>query len=133
MVHRSLYCRMFQSARVRSDVALIRAAVVNIGKLIFEKDRRINFTMKKIIALSSLLALIALGMACGGAATNNTTNVNRNVNAALSNANAALTNAANQVNAAANQVANAASQVNAATTNVNRPMANANANKPANK
>ena len=38
--------------------------------------------MKKIIALSTLLALAALGMACGDAASNNTANVNKNVNAA---------------------------------------------------
>lgn len=80
--------------------------------------------MKKIIALSSLLALSALGMACGdGAANNSAANMNKNANAAMANANAALTNAASQVNAAANQVANAASQVNAATSNMAKPPA----------
>ena len=39
--------------------------------------------MKKIIALSALLALGALGMACGDSAANNTAaNVNKNANAA---------------------------------------------------
>ena len=84
--------------------------------------------MKKIIALSTLLALGALGMACGDGAANNA-NTNKNVNAALSNANAAIANAANQMQQAANQVSNAASQVNSAASNAmaNKP-ANANAN-----
>lgn len=87
--------------------------------------------MKKIIALSTLLALGALGMACGDGAANNAANTNKNVNAALTNANAAIANAANQMQTAANQVSNAASQVNSAASNMaaNKPMANANVNK----
>ena len=90
--------------------------------------------MKKIIALSALLALGALGMACGDATSNNAAaNGNRNVANALANANAATANAVNQIQSAANQVNAAASQVNAAASNavnsVNRPAAtNANAN-----
>jgi hypothetical protein len=82
--------------------------------------------MKKIIALSTLLALGALGMACGGDAANNTvSNANKNVNAALTNANAAMANAANQMQSAANQVSNAASQVNSAASNMaNKPAMN---------
>jgi hypothetical protein len=57
--------------------------------------------MKKIIALSTLLALSALGMACGGDAANNTAaNTNKNV------ANS-MNAAANAMNAAANQAATA--------------------------
>ena len=84
--------------------------------------------MKKIIALSALVALGALGMACGDATSNNAVaNANRNANAALANANAALANATNQVANAASQVSNAASQVaNAA--NANRPVVVSNAN-----
>ena len=82
--------------------------------------------MKKIIALSTLLALGALGMACGDSATNNAVaNANKNVANALNTANAATANAVNQIQTAANQVSNAASQVNAAASN-------AMANKPAN-
>ncbi|HUR99185.1 MAG TPA: hypothetical protein VMZ26_14050 [Pyrinomonadaceae bacterium] len=84
--------------------------------------------MKKIIALSTLLAFGALGMACGGDAANNSTanaNSNKSANAALSNANAALANANSQIQTAANQISNAASQTNSTSSN-------AMANKPAN-
>ncbi len=59
--------------------------------------------MRKIIALSTLLALGALGMACGDAASNNTaTNATRNTNMAMnSNANTTITTTTNtQVNGA---------------------------------
>ena len=102
---------------------------VKISKLIFEKDRRVHLEMKKIIALSTLLALGALGMACGDGGANNAANTaNKTVANALNQANAATANAVNQIQTAANQVSNAASQVNAAASNVNKATAPANSN-----
>ena len=77
-----------------------------LTSLIFEEDRRITFNMKKVIALSTLLALSALGMACGGdTATNNAA---ANANKAVANA---MNAAANAMNTAANTMANAANSV----------------------
>ena len=53
--------------------------------------------MKRIIALSALLALGALGMACGGSESNSAANANK----ATANA---MNAAANQMNAAANSL-----------------------------
>ena len=53
--------------------------------------------MKKVIVLSTVLALGALGMACGDAASNNT----------ATNANKSVANAANAAANAANSAANA--------------------------
>jgi hypothetical protein len=124
---------------------LFKKAVFGKNKvtLIFEEDRRINLDMKKIIALSTLLALGALGMACGEAANTNTA-ANKAVNAANVAANAANTaanvmaNAANQAATAANTAANAAgTAANTAANAVKAPAnttaantANANAKKP---
>ncbi len=92
-------------------------------KFSFEEDRRINLDMKKIIALSTFLALSALGMACGGDTTAN--------NAANKTAVNAMNSAANAANSAANAMANAAnSMANSANSMANA--ANSMANKPAN-
>ncbi|MBV6497309.1 MAG: hypothetical protein JFAIHJKO_02456 [Pyrinomonadaceae bacterium] len=92
--------------------------------------------MKKVIALSAVLALGALGMACGEAATN--TAANKAVANAMNTANAAMANAANAMANAANAMANAANHAaNAAGTAANsvanaakdvKPAANAPAN-----
>jgi hypothetical protein len=92
--------------------------------------------MKKIIALSTLLAFGALGMACGDTATNNTA---VNANKTIANAVNQVANAANQAataaNAAANQAATAANAIsnaaNAAT--ANKPAGNTAANSNSNK
>ncbi|MEO8042094.1 MAG: hypothetical protein ABI646_05755 [Acidobacteriota bacterium] len=102
----------------------------NKVSIIFEKDRRVHLEMKKIIALSSLLALTAMGMACGDSAANNSA---ANTNKAVANA---MNSAANAMNTAANQAAMAANQAaTAANTAANTmkpansaPMMNANAN-----
>ena len=74
--------------------------------------------MKKIIALSSLLALVALGMACAPEPSVN--------NAQKANANAVV----NSVQTAANQVQNAANALaNQAVNAVNSAVANST-NKP---
>gem|GEM_PF-737947 len=104
--------------------------------LIFEKNRRIDFSMKKAIALSALLAMGALGMACGGSENTNT-NANKAVANAMNAANSAMANAANQISNAmkeANTAMNTANSAmanasNAAKTMNTAPAANANANK----
>ena len=79
--------------------------------------------MKKVIALSAVLVMGALGMACGEAASNNAANKASN---AMANAANAMANAAN---AAANSMANAANAMantaNAMATNAAKPAANA--------
>ena len=81
--------------------------------------------MKKIIALSTLLALSALGMACGGDAANNTA---ANTNKTVANS---MNAAANAMNAAANQAATAANTAATAANTAANSMANAsNATKP---
>lgn len=110
------------------------------SKLNFEEDRRLVLEMKKVIVLSTVLGLGALGMACGDAApANNAANANRtNTNVTVTNANAAnaAANAANTVaNAAANAanaVANAANSAANAAKPANTTSNTANANKPAN-
>jgi len=78
--------------------------------------------MRKIIALSSLLVLGALGFGCAPEPTAN--------NAQRANANAVV----NSVQTAANQVQNAANALaNQAVNAVNSAVANANANANANK
>ena len=78
--------------------------------------------MKKIIALSALLVMGALGMACGdGGANNAAANANKMVANALNTAANISANAANQMQTAANTVANAAN----AATNAMKPAANA--------
>jgi len=84
----------------------------------FEKDRSLQIKMKKVIALSAVLVLGALGMACGQPASN----ANANANKAIANAANAIANAAN---AAANQAQTAANAVSNA---VNAAKANANVN-----
>jgi flavin-dependent dehydrogenase len=64
--------------------------------------------MKKVIALSTLLALSALGMACGDAGANNAAANNKGVANAMNAAANAANTAANTVANAANTVANAA-------------------------
>ena len=75
--------------------------------------------MKKIIALSAVLVMGALGMACGESAANNANAkvanaMNAAANAANTAANAAA-NAANQAATAANTVSNAVSNMKPAT------------------
>ena len=78
--------------------------------------------MRKIIALSSLLALGALGMACGDAAPANNA-ANKPANTMANAANTAANTMANAANTAANTVANAANKMA-----TNAPASNANAN-----
>ncbi len=98
-----------------------------------------QLNMRKIIALSSLLALGALGMACGDAANTNTAsnaNANRTANNAMATANNAMQTANNAVANAANQVANATNAASNAVSNAVRPATtntNANANANANR
>jgi len=84
--------------------------------------------MKKIIALSTLLALGALGMACGDAASNNTvTNGARNANTAMNNANTTISTTTNtQVNGATGATNTTTTTTN--TTGSNMRPANMNAN-----
>jgi hypothetical protein len=94
--------------------------------LIFEKTGE-SIPMKKVIALSAVLTLGALGMACGDAATNNTAaNANKAVANAMNTAANVMANAANQAATAANTAANAANA--AANAMSNKPAANAMAN-----
>ena len=105
--------------------------------LILRRIRRIDFSMKKAIALSALLAMGALGMACGGSESNNAAaNANKAVANAMNAANAAMANAANQVSNAMTQASNAMNAANSAMANANSakatnaaPAPNANANK----
>ena len=82
--------------------------------------------MKRIIALTGLLALTALGMACGG---NEANNANANANRANANAinavNSALANAQNQISNAQSQMANVNKEVNKEVSNA---IHNANSN-----
>ncbi len=78
--------------------------------------------MKKVIALSAVLVMGALGMACGDTAANNT------ANKTVANA---MNSVANAANSAANAMANAANAM-ANTANSMANSANAMANKPAN-
>jgi ABC-type transport system involved in cytochrome bd biosynthesis fused ATPase/permease subunit len=94
--------------------------------------------MNKIIALSALLVLGALGMACGdGGANNAATSANKMVANAMSNAANAMANAASQAQSAANTVANAVNNIPKPPTsmanNAMKPAPATNAAKPANK
>ena len=77
--------------------------------------------MKKVIALSAVLALGALGMACGdGGANNAAANANKQVANAMNAANAAMANAANA--AKPPTVTNATNAAgNTANTNAKKP------------
>ena len=93
--------------------------------LIFEEDRRIS-SMKKVIALSAVLTMGALGMACGDAAPAN--NAANKANAAANT----MANAANAMSSAANTMANAANAAaNTAGAAANTVANVANAMKPA--
>jgi hypothetical protein len=77
--------------------------------------------MRKIIALSSLLALGALGMACGDAApANNATNkpvvanAMNAANSAMNAANTAMNSAGNAMNSAGNAMNSAGNAMNSA-------------------
>jgi hypothetical protein len=83
--------------------------------------------MKKVIALSTLLALSALGMACGGETTNTAANANKTVANAMNSAGNAVNAAGNAVNAAGNAVNAAGNAANAATNSVSNAMKPANA------
>ena len=91
--------------------------------------------MKKVIALSAVLVMGALAMACGdGGANNAVANANKTManamnaaNSAMANANAAVANATNQIQTATNNMANA---MNKAPSTGPANTANANA-KPA--
>jgi hypothetical protein len=114
-------------------------AVFHKLDLIFEKTGELN-VMKKVIALSAVLVMGALGMACGdGGANNAAANANKtvanamaNANAAMANANAAVANATNQLQSATNQMSNAMSNAKPAG-NAAAPATNGNANHAANK
>ncbi len=114
---------MFRKLERLGTRTVLARSSVNKLDLIFEEDRRI-FSMKKVIALSAVLVMGALGMACGDAASNNTANANK---AAVN----AMNSAANAANSAANAMANAANAM-ANTANSMANAANAMANKPAN-
>lgn len=73
--------------------------------------------MRKIIALSSLLALGALGMACGDAA---------NTNTGANKANNAVMNTVSNMNAMASNMNAMASNANAMASNVNAMASNMN-------
>ena len=99
-----------------------------------------SLVMKKVIALSAVLVMGALGMACGDAATN-TANTNKAVANAMNSVANAANAAANGAQTAANQMANTANAMaNAANTmkpaNTMAPSNSSNGNgamKPANK
>ncbi|MBK9216340.1 MAG: hypothetical protein IPM59_12260 [Chloracidobacterium sp.] len=94
--------------------------------------------MKKVIALSAVLVMGALGMACGEAANTNTA-VNKAANAANAAANAmnaaanTMANAANTMANAANKAADAANKATDSVKPSNAAPANNAAAKPANK
>lgn len=71
--------------------------------------------MKKLIAVSALFAMGALGMACGGAGTVSNTAANA-ANTVANKAGNAANTAANAVGNGVNTVANAVSNANAAAT-----------------
>lgn len=84
--------------------------------------------MRKIIALSAVLAIAALGMACGDAAVNNAnkSNVNANANANRVPPIANNTSVGNAMNTVSNTVGNAvntvANTVKPSNTNTNKPI-----------
>ena len=78
--------------------------------------------MKKIIALSAVLVMGALGMACGDSAANNTANTNKMVANAMNAANSSMANAANQMANAMNSASNAMNAANSAMSNAANAM-----------
>lgn len=87
--------------------------------------------MKKVIALSAVLVMGALGMACGDAApANNTANktVANAMNSVANAANVAANAMANAANAMANQANAMANSANAMANKPASTMANSNAN-----
>lgn len=127
---RYLYCPVFQKIKGLGQDCVKAALGKNKVNVIFEEDRRHTFNMKKIIALSTLLALSALGMACGPEANTNTA-ANKAVANAMNAANAAVANAVNAVNAA---VANATNKMAENKPATNAPATNTtNTTKPVNK
>jgi hypothetical protein len=90
--------------------------------LIFEKTGE-SIHMKKVIALSAVLGLGALGMACGEAANTANTMANKAANTAAN----AMANAANTM---VNTMANAANTMANTAANTMANAANAMANKP---
>ena len=119
---------------------LLKAVFARTSKkldLNFGEDRRIKIVMKKVIALSAVLVMGALGMACGDAATNSAANKAANAANTVANAaNAAANTMANVSNAMANTANAMANTANAMASNANKAAnatnaaANANAKKP---
>jgi hypothetical protein len=114
-------------------------AVFHKLDLIFEKTGEPK-VMKKVIALSAVLVMGALGMACGDSAANNANaTANKAVANAMNSAANAMANAANQAATAANSAATAANSAANAMANAKpagnaaAPAANGNANHAANK
>lgn len=99
---------------------------VNKLDLIFEEDRRINKGMKKVIALSAVLVMGALGMACGEAPANNAnttkTNTTNTTNTMSSN-----TNGTTNTTTTNTTTTNSTSTTNTGNANV-KPITNVNAN-----
>src|SRR4051812_15210727 len=80
--------------------------------------------MKKVIALSAVLVLGALGMACGDSGANNSAKTNKMVANAMNAANSAMANASNQLANANAQVSNAMNAINSSMANANAAKAN---------
>ncbi len=96
--------------------------------LIFEDDRRNKIVMKKVIALSAVLVMGALGMACGDAATNSAANKAANAANTMANtANAVANSMANVSNAMANTANAMANTANAMASNAMKTANTANA------
>ena len=110
---------------------VVLTVIIIIFKILKKTGERIR--MKKTIALSTVLALAALGMACAEAPAPNAA-ANKAMNAAnamMNAANAAMNSAANAMNTASNAMSNAANAMSNAAKPVEKPAAS-NSNTAAN-
>ncbi|MBP9663482.1 MAG: hypothetical protein KBD94_02610 [Pyrinomonadaceae bacterium] len=101
------------------------------GDLFFEKTTGVINKMKKVIALSTVLGLSALGMACGETPANNATNKPANTAPAASPVSSPVNTA--PANTAANHTAPANASNTTGAKPTNAAPANNAAAKPANK
>ncbi len=106
------------------------AIIIIYFKILKKQEKRIR--MKKTIALSTVLALAALGMACGEPAP--ATNANKAINSAMNQAANQMKEAGNVMNQAVNQMKEATNTAtNAAkdATNAAKEVVKEATNKPA--
>jgi hypothetical protein len=123
----SLSLRLLRERKSSGQKGRVRSAwIPETGKYFEKKNRSLNKKMKKVLVLSTVLGLGALGIACGGE-----TPANKPANNANAAANKPASTPAPATNAPAAQTAPASNATNTAASNTAAKPA-ANDAKPAN-